>query len=97
MTPELIGTPLDLTVRIVRECAAVRPSMRHPISGSHAKRGWLRKLRQQPRPQSEELRQRSDIDLLRDFDRVIDFDTKVPHAAFDFRVTQRSRAIMHLS
>ena len=31
----------------------------------------------------------SDVDLLCDFDRVIDFDAEIPHGTFEFRVTQQ--------
>jgi hypothetical protein len=32
---------------------------------------------------------RSDVDLLRNFDRVIDLDAEIPHCAFDLRVPER--------
>jgi transposase len=31
----------------------------------------------------------SDVDLLRDFDRVVDFDAEIPHGAFDLRVPKK--------
>jgi hypothetical protein len=34
-------------------------------------------------------RVRSDVDLLRDLDSIVDFDAEVPHGAFDFRVPKQ--------
>jgi hypothetical protein len=38
----------------------------------------------------------SDVDLLRDLDRVVDLDAEVPHGAFDLRMSERTRRIVHL-
>lgn len=60
---------------------AVRRHRRH-----HNRR---RGERRRPRPESEVVRRASDIDLLRDLDRVIDLDAELANGALDLRMPEQ--------
>ena len=66
-----------------------RPTALDPRIGTRELLSRWQHRRRRPFPLIEVVRQCSDVDLLCDFDRVIDFDAKISNGAFDLRVSQR--------
>jgi hypothetical protein len=84
-----------LKARTVASCGAERVRSLDGLAGDH--RSAVACLHRFGAAQSTAaLPGTSDLDFLRDLDRIVNFDAKISNGAFDLRVAQRTRVIMHL-
>jgi hypothetical protein len=72
----------SLRLMFPNEEAAVRPN-----SGHRAMLDRRRSEHRRPCPELEEPRRSIDVDLLRDFDGIIDLNAEVTHCALDLRMS----------